>query len=85
MKTISIKEGTKNIVKLNDFALNKTEKAVVTSIEKIEEFQTKTDTFLKKGLEYSDKQQEKLFNQLEKGKKSIWKNVNKALDSFGKK
>lgn len=85
MKTISIKKGTKNIAKLNDLALNKTEKAVLTSIDKIEEFQTKTDEFLKKGFQYSDKQQEKLFNTLEKGKKSIWRNLNKVADFISKK
>lgn len=85
MKTISIQKGTKNLVKLNDFALEKTEKAVVTSIEKIETLQHKTDNLLKKGFDFSEKQQDKLFNSLEKGKKSIWKNLNKVVDFVSKK
>lgn len=85
MKTISIQKGTKNLVKLNDFALEKTEKAVITSIEKIETLQNKTDNLLKKSFDFSEKQQDKLFNNLEKGKKSIWKNVNKIVYFVSKK
>lgn len=85
MKTISINTIKKQMLHINEKALKTTEKVVVSSIDKLSEIQNKTDNYLKKGFEFSEKQQDKFFNTLEQGKKSIWKNLNKALDFIGKK
>ncbi|NVJ89230.1 MAG: hypothetical protein HWD82_07295 [Flavobacteriaceae bacterium] len=85
MKTISIKNSAKNITKLNDLALDKTEKVVNSSFEVIEKAQLKADSLIKKGLQFSDKKQNNIFNALEAGKKSIWKKANKVVDLFSKK
>ena len=85
MKTISVKNIKENTLLLNNKALKSTETIVLTSIEKIETVQNKTDELLKKGFAFSEKQQDNLFNNLEKGKKMIWANLNKGLDFFSKK
>lgn len=84
MNTISVKNIKKNTLKLNTKALTSTEKVVLTSFDKIEKAQNKTDKFLKKGFKFSEKQQDSFFNNLENGKKMIWKNLNKTLDFFSK-
>jgi hypothetical protein len=85
MKTTSINKLRKKFVILNDKALKITEKTFLASFEKIEKSQNKTKFFLKKVIEMSDKKQDKLFDNLENGKKMIWKNLNKGLDFIGKK
>lgn len=85
MKTTSINKLRKKFVILNDKALKITEKTFLASFEKIEKSQNKTEIFLKKVIEMSDKKQDKLFDNLENGKKMIWKNLNKGLDFIGKK
>ena len=84
MKTISVKNIKENTLLLNNKALKSTETIVLTSIEKIETVQNKTDELLKKGFVFSEKQQDNLFNNLEKGKKMIWSKLNKGLDFFSK-
>ncbi|WP_146106896.1 hypothetical protein [Polaribacter porphyrae] len=84
MKTIHTNTIKKQALELNNKALKTTEKVVLTSIDKIEKVQNKTDELLKKGFNFSEKQQDKLFNSLENSKKMIWKNLNKGLDFFSK-
>jgi len=84
METISIKNIKENTLKLNQYALESTEKVVLKAIDKAEKFQNKTSNILQNSLCFSDKQQDNLFNNLENGKKMIWKNLNKALDFFNK-
>ena len=84
MKTISINKIKEQAIHLNDKALKTTEKKVLNSFEKIEKAQNKTDEFIKKGFKFSEKQQDKLFNNLENGKEMVWKNLNKALDFFSR-
>jgi hypothetical protein len=84
MKTISTKEIKKNTAKLNQFALESTEKMVLSTIDKAEDLQEFTSKSIKKTLDFSEKQQDNLFNSLEKGKKMIWANLNKGLDFFSK-
>ena len=84
MKTISAKDIKKNTIKLNNMALETTEKVVLKSIDKAEELQEFTAKSIKKTLDFSEKQQDKLFNNLEKSKKMIWSNLNKGLDFFSK-
>ncbi|WP_026776965.1 hypothetical protein [Polaribacter sp. Hel_I_88] len=85
MKTISAKDIKKNSTKLNNMALETTEKVVLKSIDKAEELQEFTAKSIKKTLDFSEKQQDKLFNNLEKSKKMIWSKLNKGLDFFSKK
>lgn len=84
MKTISAKDIKTNTIKLNNIALETTEKVVVKSIDKAEELQEFTAKSIKKTLAFSVKQQDKLFNNLEKSKKMIWSKLNKGLDFFSK-
>jgi hypothetical protein len=84
MKAISVKNIKENTQLLNHKVLKSTEKVVLTSFEKIEIAQNRTDKFLKKGFKFSEKQQDNLFNKLEESKKMIWKNLNKTLDFFSK-
>lgn len=85
MKTITAQDIQKQALAINKKALKATEKRVLNSYQKIEKVQDKTDKFLKKGLAFSEKQQDNLFDNLENGKKMIWKNLNKTLDFFGVK
>ena len=85
MKTTSINKLRKKFAILNDKAIKITEKTFLASFEKIEKSQNKTEMFLKKVIEMSDKKQDELFDNLENGKKMIWKNLNKGLDFIGKK
>jgi hypothetical protein len=85
MKTLTIQDIQKQALTINKKALKATEKRVLNSYQKIENAQNKTEALLKKGLAFSEKQQDKLFNNLENGKKMIWKNLNKTLDFFGVK
>lgn len=85
MKTLSAKDIKMNSKKLNNIALETTEKVVLKSIDKAEDLQEFTAKSIKKTLKFSEKQQDKLFNNLEKGKKTIWSKLNKGLDFFCKK
>lgn len=85
MKTISVKNIKENTLLFNDKALKSTENIILTSFEKIEKVQNKTEDLLTKGFKYSEKKQDFLFQNLENGKETIWKNLNKVLDFFGKK
>lgn len=84
MKTINTNRIKKQTLKLNDKALKTTENVFLTSFDTIEKAQNKTEILLKKGFDFSNKQQDKLFNTLENSKKMIWKNLNKGLDFFSK-
>lgn len=84
MKTISAKDIKTNSIKLNNMALKTTEKVVLKSIDKAEELQEFTAKSIKKTLAFSEKQQDKLFNNLENSKKMIWSKLNKGLDFFSK-
>tara|TARA_R110002126_G_scaffold277560_2_gene423526 strand:- start:9330 stop:9626 length:297 start_codon:yes stop_codon:yes gene_type:complete len=84
MKTISIHTIKEQALDLNNKALKITEKRVLSSFDKVENVQNKTDKLLKKSFEFSNKQQDNFFNNLENGKKMIWKNLNKTLDFFSK-
>ena len=85
MKTLTIQDIQKQALTINKKALKATEKRVLNSYQKIENAQNKTEALLKKGLAFSEKQQDHMFNILENGKKMIWKNLNKTLDFFGVK
>ena len=85
MKTISIQNIKEQTLHINEKALKTTEKVALSSIDTLTTVQNKTENYLKKGFEFSEKQQDKFFTGLEQGKKSIWKNLNKALDFIGKK
>ena len=84
MKTISVNTIKEQALDLNNKALKITEKRVLSSFDKVEKVQNKTDKLLKQGFEFPNKQQDIFFNNLENGKKMIWKNLNKTLDSFSK-
>ncbi|SDS25441.1 hypothetical protein SAMN05216503_2466 [Polaribacter sp. KT25b] len=84
MEIISTKSIKENTLKLNDFALKTTEKIVSKSIDSVENLQKITSKTIKHGLKFSAKQQDNLFNNLEKEKGMIWRNLNKTLDFFSK-
>jgi hypothetical protein len=84
MNTISTKNMKMNSAKLNKMALETTEKVVLKTIDKAEDLQKFTSTSIKKTLDFSEKQQDKIFNNLEKGKEMIWGKLNKALDFFSR-
>ena len=84
MKTISTKIIQEQTVKLNKFALESTEKIVLKTISTTEDLQKKTSNVLKSTLIFSAKQQDKFFNNAEKAKNKIWKNINKSLNFFSK-
>lgn len=84
MEITSTKNIKENTLKLNNFALKSTEKIVLKTIDTAEGLQKFTSKTLKNSLQFSEKQQDKLFNNLEKGKNMLWKNVNKTLDFFSK-
>lgn len=85
MTTISRKTIKESALKVNEFALENTEKIILKTIDKVEDFQGLTAEKLKNGLEFTAKQQENIFNNLENAKGMVWKNLNKALDFFSKK
>ncbi|MGK0414572.1 MAG: hypothetical protein ACJA1B_002799 [Polaribacter sp.] len=84
MKTISKKNIKNNSVKINQMALETTERVVLKSIHKVEELQKFTSKSIRKTLEFSEKQQEKIFNTLDKNKKVISKSLNKTLGFFSR-
>lgn len=84
MKTILTKSIKENTLRFNQFTLKSTEKVVLTSIDKVENLQGFTSKSIKKSLNFTEKQQDILFNNLEKGKGMVWKNLNKTLDFFSK-
>jgi hypothetical protein len=85
MTTISRKTIKESALKVNEFALENTEKIILKTIDKVEDFQGLTAEKLKSSLEFTAKQQENIFNNLENAKGMVWKNLNKALDFFSKK
>jgi hypothetical protein len=85
MTTISRKTIKESALKINEFALENTEKVILKTIDKVEDFQGLTAEKLKNGLEFTAKQQENIFNNLENAKGMVWKNLNKALDFLSKK
>lgn len=84
MKTISIKNIKEGTLKLNEFALESTEKVVLKTIDTTEELQNFANKTLKKSLSFSEKQQDKIFINLENAKGMVWRNLNKTLDLFSK-
>ena len=78
MKTISIKKATKQTAKVNQFALDITEKVVLKSIDTISDLQKKTEKMIHQVLVFSEKQQNKGFDLLEKGKASLTKKTKKG-------
>lgn len=84
MKTITATNIKENTLKINQFALKSTEKVVLKTIDTVEDLQDYTAKKLKTTFDFTAKQQDNFFNNLEKGKGKIWKNVNKTLDFFSK-
>ena len=84
MKTLSIKDIKNNTTKLNEIALENTEKVALKVIDKVEELQKHTAKTIKNTLAYSEKKQDKFFNTLEKGKEMATKKINKAKSLFSK-
>ena len=82
MKTIYALK--KNTLKLNQLALKSTENVVIKTINTVEDLQNYTVKKLKTTFIFTDKQLDDVFNNLEKGKGMIWKNINKTLDYFSK-
>jgi hypothetical protein len=82
MKTIYALK--KNTLKLNQLALKSTENVVIKTINTVEDLQDYTVKKLKTTFIFTDKQLDDVFNNLEKGKGMIWKNINKTLDYFSK-
>ena len=80
MKTIYALK--KNTLKLNQLALKSTENVVIKTINTVEDLQDYTVKKLKTTFIFTDKQLDDVFNNLEKGKGMIWKNINKTLDYF---
>jgi hypothetical protein len=84
MKTISIKQIKENSVKLNEFALESTEKVALQTIAKTGGLQKFTAKTIKNTLAFTAKQQDSFFKNAESTKGMIWKNLNKGLDFFSK-
>lgn len=84
MKTITKQHIKNNALKMNQMALETTEKVVLKSIDKVEELQKFTSKSIKKTLNFSEKQQENIFNTLEKNKKNISKSLHKTFGFFSK-
>lgn len=84
MKTISIKAINSNATQFNKYALKSTEKVVLKTIDKTEEIQEFSFNAIKNALNYTEKRQEIIFDKLETGKATFWKNLNKTLDFFSK-
>ncbi|QNM85814.1 hypothetical protein H9W90_01455 [Polaribacter pectinis] len=84
MKTISTINIKDNTLKLNDFALESTEKAVLKTINTTEDLQKFTAKKLKSTLSFTAKQQENFFNKAENVKSLVWKKINKTVDFFSK-
>jgi hypothetical protein len=84
MKIISIKAINSNATQFNKYALKSTEKVVLKTIDKTEELQEFSFKAIKNTLNYTEKRQEIIFDKLETGKATFWKNLNKTLDFFSK-
>jgi hypothetical protein len=84
MKTIStiiIKEKT---LRFNQLALKTTENMVLKTIDKAENLQEITSNNLKSTFDFTAKQQDRIFDNLEKGKEMISTKLNKILVFFSK-
>jgi hypothetical protein len=84
MKTIStiiIKEKT---LRFNQLALKTTENMVLKTIDKAENLQEITSKNLKSTFDFTAKQQDRIFDNLEKGKEMISTKLNKILVFFSK-
>ena len=77
MEIILSKNIIETALRLNKLALIATEKAVIKSIKNAEDLQIQTSKTLKNSLTFSGKQQNNLFNILERRKKMIWRKLNK--------
>ncbi len=84
MKTLSQINIKEKSLQLNDYALKTTESTVLKTIKTTEKLQKLTGKSIQKSLMYSERQQDRIFNSLEKGKALAWKNINKTLDFFSK-
>jgi len=84
MKTISKINHTEDTLKMNQLALKATEKVFLKAIDAAENLQEITSKRLKSSFNFAAKQQDRLFNNLEKRKEMIWVNLNKTLDLFSK-
>ena len=84
MKSILKQNIKNNALKMNQMALETTEKVVLKSIDKVEELQKFTSKSIKKTLKFSEKQQENIFNTLDKNKKVISKSLHKTLGIFSR-
>ena len=73
MKTISTKQIKENSNKINEFALESTEKVVIQTIAKTSDLQ-----------KFTAKQQDSFFKNAENAKGMIWGKLNKSLDFFSK-
>ncbi|MEE9409199.1 MAG: hypothetical protein V3V28_14115 [Polaribacter sp.] len=84
MKTISTSNIKENTLKLNELALKSTEKVALKTINTVGNFQSYTSKTIKNSLNFTAKQQDNFFNNIENAKEIIWKNLNKGLDFFSK-
>ena len=84
MKTISTSNIKKNTLKLNKIALKAAEKAILKTIKNGENLQEISSKKLKATFNFTAKNQDNFFNNLEQRKEMIWKNLNKTLDFFSK-
>jgi len=85
MKTISIKKATQQTAKVNQFALETTEKVVVKSIDTLSDLQQKTEHWIHKFLDFSEKQQNRGFDFLEKGKATLQNKIQKKSSKKSQK
>ena len=83
MRKVSSENLIKKIKVLNNKAVLNTDKIISKSIKNLEEVQNCKSNFLKKMISCSEKNQNTVLTILENRKKSIWKNLNKALDIIG--
>jgi hypothetical protein len=84
MKTISTIRIKEKTLRLNQLALKTTENVVLKTIDTAENLQEITSKNLKSTFDFTAKQQDRLFNNLEKGKRIVWTNLNKTFGFFSK-
>jgi hypothetical protein len=84
MKTISTIRIKEKTLRLNQLALKTTENVVLKTIGTGENLQEITSKKLKSTFDFTAKQQDRLFNNLEKGKGIVWTNLNKMFGFFSR-
>ncbi len=82
MKKISKIKIKENTLKFNQIALNAVEKVILKTIYTAENLQEITSKKIKSSFNFATKQEDIIFNNIEKRKGMVWKNLNKTLDFF---